>query len=406
MPLFRYTATDATARTVSGCLEAVDDRMAAAELRRGGYYPIRIEPQAAASAFTFADDLLQMRRRPSRKDVLSFTQHFHNLLAAGLEVDRSLAILSELAERPQMGAIIRSLLQDIQAGNSLADSLAKHPKVFPKVYVQMVKAGETGGVLELVLDRLGMFMERAQVIRDEVSSALLYPVLVLLAGIGAVVVLLNVVVPRFATMFAESGELLPPPTQMLLAVSTFTTNYWWVLAGLAGATVLGGYAFLQTDAGRGHWDRLVLRLPVLGTLILELEVGRFARLLGTLLQSGVPILVALGIVSETVTNAALAQALPMVRDGVKRGEGIAGPLKACGMFPALAVHMAMVGEEAGRLEDMLLKVADVYDLHVKTSIKRLLSLVEPALILCLGVVVGFIVVAMLLAVLSMSDLAQ
>lgn len=404
--LYRYTATDATARMVTGSLKAANEQMVAAELRRGGYYPIRIEVQGGDQVGAAMDDLLQIRRRPSRQELLRFTQQLHSLLGAGLELDRSLAILAELTENRQMKHVTRSVLADIQGGSSLADSLAKHPHVFTKLYVQMVKAGEAGGVMELVLGRLAAFMESSQAIRDEVSSALLYPVLVLLAGVGAVVVLLNVVLPRFATMFAESGELLPAPTQFLLAVSAVTTDYWWVAAIVLAATVIGTYAFLLTEAGRYGWDKAKLRMPVLGTLLLELEVARFARMLGTLLQSGVPILIALQIVGETVTNAVIGRALPPVREGVKRGEGIAGPLKASGVFPMLAIQMALVGEEAGRLEEMLLKVADVYDLHVKTSVKRLLSLVEPALILVLGVVVGFIVVSMLLAVFSLSDIAQ
>lgn len=323
-----------------------------------------------------------------------------------MELDRSLSVLAELTESRQMKVVTRNVLAEIQAGRSLADSLARHPDVFNRLYVQMVKAGEAAGMMELVMGRLAGFLESAQAIRDEVTSALMYPALVLVAGVGAVIVLLNVVLPRFASMFAESGELLPPPTQLLLAVSALTTEYWAVLAGGLVVMLLAAHGYLQTDSGRYGWDRVKLRLPVVGQLLLELEVARFARMLGTLLQSGVPILLALGIVGDTVTNAAIGRSLPAVREGVKRGEGVAGPLKASGVFPTLAIQMALVGEEAGRLEEMLLKVADVYDVHVKTSVKRLLSLVEPALILVLGVVVGFIVVSMLLAVFSLSDLAQ
>lgn len=397
-------ATDAAARTMQGTVEAADERAAAGELRRGGCYPIRIERHDTPDTPSALAGLRALGGRPTRQDVLSFTQQFHSLLEAGLEVDRSLAILSELAERRRMREIIRAILSDVQGGRSLADSLAKHPEVFPKLYVQMVKAGEAGGVVDLVLGRLAAFLANAKAIRDEIQSALLYPILVISVGAGAIVVLLNFVIPRFAAMFGDTGELLPPSTRVLLSVSAFTTHYWWVILGVLGLAVVGAHGYVQTETGRGVWDLVKLRLPVLGQLIREREVARFARMLGTLLQSGVPVLIALGIVTETVTNVALARALPRIRDGVKRGEGIAGPLKASGMFPPLAVHMATVGEEAGRLEDMLLRVADVYENHVKTSVKRLLSLVEPVFILSLGVVVGFIVVSMLLAIFSMSDL--
>ena len=405
MALYRYTATDATARMIRGSLDAVNEHMAAAELRRSGYFPITIQPQAVPDLAERVTVRL-FHRGPTRGDVLQFTQQLHNLLGAGLEVDRSLAILAELSDHRAMRDITLRVLADIRGGSSLADSLARHPLAFPKLYVQMVKAGEVGGVVELVLGRLATFLERAEAIREEVSSALIYPALVLVVGAAAILVLLNVVLPRFAGMFSDNGELLPMPTQVILSLSAFTTEYWWVMAGGFAALLLAGQAALQTHAGRLAWDRAKLRVPVLGPLLLELEVARFARMLGTLLQSGVPILMALGIVNELVSNAAIARSLPAVREGVKRGEGFAGPLKATDVFPPLAVQMASVGEEAGRLEEMLLKVADVYDQHVKTSVKRLLSLVEPALILALGVIVGFIVVAMLLAVFSLSDVAQ
>lgn len=406
MALFQYTATDTMARTIRGSLDAASEQLAAAELRRSGYFPISITAQTMSNPAPAGMTRPLFQRGPTRGDVLLFTQQLHNLLEAGLEVDRSLAIMAELSEQRAMRTIMLRVLSDIRSGSSLADSLARHPRAFPKLYVHMVKAGEAGGVVEMVLGRLAIFLERAETIREEVSSALIYPVLVLLAGAAAVLVLLNVVLPRFAGMFSENGDLLPMPTQVVLALSTFTTDYWWAIVGVFGASVLVGRSALQTGAGRLAWDRAKLRVPVLGPLLLELEMARFARMLGTLLQSGVPILMALGIVSELVSNAAIAQSLPAVREGVKQGEGLARPLKSAGVFPPLAVQMASVGEEAGRLEDMLLKVADVYDQHVKTSVKKLLSLVEPALILALGVIVGFIVVAMLLAVFSLSDVAQ
>lgn len=286
----------------------------------------------------------------------------------------------------------------------MADSLAKHPRIFSRFYVNMVKAGEAGGVLEVVLGRLTGFMESTKAIRDEVVSALLYPSLVIAVGGGAVFLLLNFVIPRFGTLFTESGQLLPLSTRILLSVSAFTASYWWIVLGVLLLGALGLRGYIQTEAGKVAWDHAMLRLPVFGRLIRELEVGRFARTFGTLLQSGVPVLVALRIVAETMGNAAIARTLPPVVERVKRGEGIAGPLRGSGAFPPLAIHMTRVGEETGRLEEMLLRVADVYDSHVKTSIKRLLSLLEPVLILGLGLLVGFIVVSMLLAILTISDL--
>ncbi|MBP1777454.1 MAG: gspF [candidate division NC10 bacterium] len=404
MTQFEYSAVNGAARIVQGNLEAADEQAVLRWLRESGHYPIRIQRQGTDEAPSAVGRLSQLARRPGRSELLIFTQQFHTLLEAGLEVDRSLLILSDLAENRPMRTIIRQLLADVQGGLSLADSLAKHPRIFSRLYVNMVKAGEAGGVLDLVLGRLAALLESAKAIRDEVVSAMLYPSLVLAVGGGAIVVLLNFVIPRFAGIFTESGQLLPASTRMLLAVSAVTAGYWWiVLAGL-GLVALGVRGYIQTEEGKAAWHRLKLRLPVFGRLIRELEAARFARTLGTLLQSGVPVLAALGIVVEMVTNVAIAQALPRLRDGVRRGEGIAGPLQACGVFPSMAVHMAKVGEETGRLEEMLLKVADAYDGRVKTAIKRLLGLLEPLTILFLGLIVGFIVLSMLMAIFSISDL--
>ena len=404
MGTFEYNAVDGSARLIQGSLEAADERAVIGWLRESGCLPIRIERKDAQAAPTALGRLGHLGRRPRRQDVLTFTQQFHSLVAAGLEVDRSLSILEDLAGNSRMQQVIHQLLADVQGGLSVADSLAKHPRIFSRFYVNMVKAGEAGGVLELVLGRLAAFMESAKAIRDEVVSALLYPVLVLAVGGGAVFVLLNFVIPRFGTLFTESGQLLPLSTRALLAVSGFTASYWWIALGVLILLVFGVRAYVQTEEGKVTWDQAVLRLPLIGALIRELEVGRFARTLGTLLQSGVPVLVALRIVSETMSNVVMAQSLPLVVERVRRGEGVAGPLKAAGVFPPLAIHMTKVGEETGKLEEMLLRVADMYDGRVRTAVKRLLSLLEPVIILLLGLVVGFIVVSMLLAVLTISDL--
>jgi general secretion pathway protein F len=336
--------------------------------------------------------------------VLAFTQQLHTLLEAGLEVDRSLAILIDLSETGRMRPVIRQLLAEVQGGRSLADSLAKHPRIFSRLYVNMVRAGEAGGALEVVLARLVTFLESAKAIRDEALSALVYPSLVLAVGGGAVIVLLNFVIPRFAGIFAQSGQLLPLSTRILLGVSGFTAAYWWLLLGVPVVLGLGLRGYLQTAEGRLVGDQLKLRLPLIGRIIRELEVARLARTLGTLLASGVPVLTALGIAGETVGNVALARRLPKMGEGVKRGEGVAAPLRASDVFPAMAIHMVRVGEETGRLEGMLLKVAEIYEGRVKLSIKRLLGLLEPVLILSLGLIVGFIVLSMLLAILSVGDL--
>ena len=406
MGTFHYTATDRAAKVVRGSLEAADERAVVTWLRANGYYPIKIgQPGAAAEATPSLVRLsTRLGRGPSTQDVLAFTQQLATLLEAGMELDRSLAILLDLTDNQRFRSILRGVLADIQSGSSFADSLAKHPRLFSRLYVNMVKAGEASGVLEMILSRLAGFLERSKAVRDEVTSAMIYPLLLLLVGGTAVVVMMNFVIPRFAQIFADTKQLMPLPTRILLAISTFTTSYWWIFLGLIAVGWVALRAYLQTEEGRVRWDQWKLELPLLGSLIREIEVSRFARTFGTLLQSGVPVLPAVSIVKETITNRVIAGAMSRLQEGAKRGEGISGPLRATGAFPSFSIHMAKVGEETGKLEEMLIKVADTYDERVRRTVKRLTSLLEPVLILALGAIVGFIVLSMLLAIFSINEL--
>ena len=406
MSTFQYTATDRAAKIVRGSMEAADERTVVTWLRANGYYPIKIgQPGVAAEATPRLVRLpTRFSRGPSTQDVLAFTQQLATLLEAGMELDRSLAILLDLTDNERFRSILRGVLADIQSGSSFADSLAKHPRLFSRLYVNMVKAGEASGVLEMILSRLAGFLERSKAVRDEVTSAMIYPLLLLLVGGTAVVVMMNFVIPRFAQIFADTKQLMPLPTRILLAISTFTTSYWWIFLGLIVVGWVALRAYLQTEEGRVRWDQWKLELPLLGSLIREIEVSRFARTFGTLLQSGVPVLPAVSIVKETITNRVIAGAMSRLQEGAKRGEGISGPLRATGAFPSFSIHMAKVGEETGKLEEMLIKVADTYDERVRRTVKRLTSLLEPVLILSLGAIVGFIVLSMLLAIFSINEL--
>jgi len=406
MGTFQYTATDSAAKIVRGSMEAADERTVVTWLRANGYYPIKIGQPGAAAEVTPGLVRLPTRfsRGPSTQDVLAFTQQLATLLEAGMELDRSLAILLDLTDNPRLRSILRGVLADIQSGSSFADSLAKHPRLFSRLYVNMVKAGEASGVLEMILSRLAGFLERSKAVRDEVTSAMIYPLLLLLVGGTAVVVMMNFVIPRFAQIFADTKQLMPLPTRILLAISTFTTSYWWIILGLIVVGWVALRAYLQTEEGRVRWDQWKLELPLLGSLIREVEVSRFARTFGTLLQSGVPVLPAVSIVKETITNRVIAGAMSRLQEGAKRGEGISGPLRATGAFPSFSIHMAKVGEETGKLEEMLIRVADTYDERVRRTVKRLTSLLEPVLILSLGAIVGFIVLSMLLAIFSINEL--
>ena len=406
MGTFQYTATDSAAKIVRGSMEASDERAVVTWLRANGYYPIKVgQPGVVTEARPGLVGLpTRFGRAPSTQDVLAFTQQLATLLEAGMELDRSLAILLDLTDNQRFRSILRSILADIQAGSSFADSLAKHPRLFSRLYVNMVKAGEASGVMEVILLRLAGFLERSKAVRDEITSAMIYPLLLLLVGGGAIVVMMNFVIPRFAQIFTDTKQLMPLPTRILLAISAFTTDYWWIVLAVIVVAWIALRAYLQMEQGKVRWDEFKLQLPLLGSLIREIEVSRFARTFGTLLQSGVPVLAAVAIVKETVTNRVIAGAMVRLQEGVKRGEGISGPLRATGAFPSFSIHMAKVGEETGKLEEMLIRVADTYDERVRRTVKRLTSLLEPVLILSLGAIVGFIVLSMLLAIFSINEL--
>lgn len=402
MAVFVYKAADRLGKTIDGVMEASDQRAVIERLQREEYFPIKVSAQSEGRRF-WPSFSIGVRER----DLLAFTQQLATLFEAGLPLDRSLGILEELAPSPKLRTVVNDLQRGVRSGSSLADALAKHhPRPFSRLYINMVKAGEKGGVLEVTLRRLAEFQEAAQEFRDALTSALIYPILLTTVGGGAVVFLLLYVVPRFAQIFSDLGQAIPLPTQILLAVSGFLNSYWWALALGAAAVVLGGRVWLRTDEGRLAWDRAVVKLPLLGEIVKKIEVARFSRTLGTLLKSGVPVLTAMAVVREIITNQLLARAVGRLADGVQRGAGLSFPMsESGGLFPPLAVHMVRVGEETGRLEEMLLKTAEAFETEVKIKVKRAIGLFEPLIILTMGILVGLIVVALLMAIFSIQDIA-
>lgn len=408
MATFVYQAADRRGRTVDGVMEGPDIHAVIAQLQRDTYYPIRVTPQDAAGRPARAARQASSgrgSRRVAGRDLVAFTQRLATLLEAGVPLDRALAIQAELAPSERLRAITSGVLDDVRAGRSLAEAFAKHhPHPFSRLYVNMVRAGERGGVLEVTLKRLAEFLEEAQALRDTVVSALIYPTLLAAVGAAAVVFLMTFVIPRFADIFRDLGGAIPAPTRLLLAVSGWLQHYWWLL-GLGGlAAALTARLILRTAGGRLGADRLLLRVPVIREVVLEYEIARLARTLGTLLHSGVSLVSALALVKETSSNRHLALAVGSLGEGVKRGAGLARPMADVGVFPSLAIHMVRVGEETGRIEDMLLKVGATFEADTRRRLKRLIALAEPAIILVMGLLVGFIVVAMLLAIFSISEI--
>ena len=405
MTIFAYRAADRRGQSIDGVMEAPDARTVVDRLQRDAYYPITIVPQGGRRrvlGLAWPDIGLG---RVSRRDLLALTQQLATLLEAGMPLDRALTIQVELAPNARVGSIMGDVLRSVRGGSSLADALAKHhPRPFSRLYVNMVRAGEKGGVLESTLRRLAEFLEESQEFRDAMVSALIYPVLLVGVGTGAVIFLLAFVVPRFAAIFGDLEATLPLPTLMLLRLSETIQRHGWLLSIAGLAALVAIRIVLSTASGRLRADRLLLGLPIVGEVLVKIEVARFTRILGTLLRSGVALVNALGVATELLANRALARAVAGLGDGVRRGAGLAQPIADAGVFPRLAVHMVRVGEETGRLEEMLLRVAVAYEADSRKLVKRLIALAEPCVILVMGLVVGFIVVAMLLAILSFTDI--
>ena len=401
MPVFAYRAADRRGQTVDGVMDAPDARAVIERLHREAYFPVKVTPQSGRRAW----GEFTLSRGMRARDLLALTQQLATLVEAGMPLDRALSILEELAPSPRVKAVVADLLHSVRGGTSLSDALARHhPRPFSRLYINMVRAGEKGGVLEATLRRLAEFQEARQAFTEAIVSALIYPVVITTVGAGAIVFLMAFVIPRFATIFADMGQAIPVATQILISTSLAARAYWWVgLLALFGA-ILGWRLWTGTAEGRLQWDRLLLRVPLLGTLMVKVETARFARTFGTMLKSGVPVLGALAVVGDIMTNQIVGRAVHRLSDTVKRGGTVAAAMQEHTPFPALAVHMVRVGEETGRLEDMLLKTADTVEAEVRSELRRLIGLLEPAIILAMGVVVAFIVVAMLLAIFSINEI--
>lgn len=395
MPVFSYRATTLQGTIMEGVIEAVDENSAIERLKNTGYIPLKIA--------TPRDDLKKkFSLRSSRSDLLTFTTELSALLGAGLPLDRSLNILSDISESREMKQVVQAILKSIREGSSFSDAVQKHPRIFPRLYVNMIRAGEAGGVLDVVLEKLNEFLESSKALKDHIVSVMIYPAILIATSGISIIVLLTYVLPKFSVIFAELGGALPVPTQILLAFSNGLKTYWWVAAAacVAGWLILRNYK--QTDAGRYNWDRFKLRM--MGDVIRKLETARFCRTLGTLLKSGVPLLQALQNAKDVINNRVIASAIDKVSAGAKEGKGIAVPLSDTGVFPALALSMIKVGEETGQLDAMLLKVANTYEKSLNVAIKRFVSLLEPVMILTMGLIIAAIVISILMAIFSIIEL--
>jgi general secretion pathway protein F len=408
MALYRYRAVNAAGDVAAGELDAANESEIVERLRDQGLMPMQVvaasgerspgAPKPARRRSWFVS------RRVTRDNVLAFTRELATLLGAGLPLDRALEILISLAPSPPVAVLLQTIRDSVRGGKSLSQALDMHREIFSRFYVNIVRAGEAGGALGAVLTRLAETMERNKELRDNVLSALIYPTILILVAVASIMVLLVYVVPTFQQTFAQAGKALPLPTQVVIFVGTGLRKYWWLLILIVVSGVWLFRRRLRRPEVRFRWDQRLLRWPLIGDLVAKVEVARFARTLATLLANGVTLLSGLSIVKDTMTNSVLASALDGVVTRLREGKGFGRPLIETGIYPRLATQLILVGEESGRLEEMLSRVADVYDREVAISIKRFLAVLEPVLILSLALFVLAIVLSILMGIVGMSEL--
>jgi general secretion pathway protein F len=402
---FQFRAADAEGKVVEGMIEAAESAAVIARLQDRGLIPIRVGVAAAGkvAAGRKGPRASRFAGRLGQRHLLVVTQELSALITAGLPLDRSLATLVELADHPDLHRILDEVLTAVRGGKSLGDAMAEH-KFFPSLYVNMVRAGEVGGFLDAALERLSDYLERSQDLRREVTTALTYPFILTLVLFASLLFMLIYVLPKFSALFESMGRALPLPARIVMGTSDALRAYWWAGAIVIGLGVFGFRRWTATPAGRLRWDQTKLRIAGLGMIIRKMEVSGVTRTLGTLIKSGVPMIQALATARAVVGNVVISNALGDVEVGVREGAGVSNPLARSGSFPALAVQMINVGEETGKLDDMLLRVADHYDKEVRASVMQFTRLLEPMMIVVMGLLVGGVVVSMLTAIFSINDL--
>jgi general secretion pathway protein F len=403
MALFSYRASSTSGETLQGEMEAEDSRQVIIELQREQLIPLQVK------RVTGLRGVLGYQRgrekKIGRKQILAFAKELATLLKAGMPLEGALSLMARLNSDESMSALIDELNESIKGGATFSRALEKQRDIFPRLFVSMIKAGEAGGMLGEALERITDYMERSQALRESVRSALIYPTILLVVATLSVMVLLVFVVPQFSQMFQDMGRELPVATQIILSAGDFLTHYWWLLL----STILLGFAlfriWLDKADHRYRWDRWLLSLPLFGDLLLKVETARLSRTMASLLHNGLTLLNAVNLSREVLNNSYIAQGIELAAQQLKQGKGLSAPLIEQKLLPELAIRMLQVGEESGEIDTMLADVADVYDREVRETVQRLLTLVEPVLIVGLGLIVAGIIISILLAMLSVNDLA-
>jgi type IV pilus assembly protein PilC len=402
MPMFEYTARNATSGQITkGQVEVASKEEVTAYLRKNRMIMVSI--REAPKQITFK---MPGGARIKTRDIVIFTRQFATMINAGLPLVQSLSILAQQTENKALAEVTRQVVYDVEAGNTLADAFRKHPRAFTDLYVNMVAAGEAGGILDTILLRLATFLEKNDALVRKVKGAMVYPGVIISVAVSAIAILLVFVIPTFQSMFASANLQLPLPTRIVIGMSDLLIHFWWALIGVAGLAVFAIRRWYASPQGRKQGDTMLLGAPVLGDLLRKSAVSRFTRTLGTLISSGVSILDGLEITAKTSGNRVIHDAVMESRQSIAGGETIAAPLEKSKVFPPMVISMIAVGEQTGGLDEMLTKIADFYDEEVDVAVSALLSLMEPMMIVVLGVVVGGMVVAMYLPIFDMMNAVQ
>jgi type IV pilus assembly protein PilC len=401
MPTYAYEVRDKTGKVVKGTLEGEGREAVSAKLREMGYIILNLEEKAAGFGG------ISIGTGVKAKDLTIFSRQFATMINAGLSLTKCLAILGAQTESTGLRTVVAQVGRDVEAGQSLSDAMAKHPKVFPGIFINMVRAGETGGVLDEVLLRVADHFENEATLKAKIKSAMTYPLAMGVLVLLVLIAMMIFVVPTFQRMFESMGGQLPAPTQLLVNISSLVRSIWGPIVAIALVAAWFGFrAWKSTPQGRLIWDGFRLRMPVFGTLVRKIALARFTRTFGTLVSAGVPILSALDIVGDTAGNAVVSSAVKRVRSAIKEGETIAKPLGESKVFPTMLVQMISVGEETGALDAMLNKIADFYDNEVSTAVDGLTSLIEPVMMAGMGLLVGGIVIALYMPMFTVITLIE
>jgi general secretion pathway protein F len=408
MPVYEYTALNDKGKKLKGIIDAQSTGAARQKLRESNIYLTDLqETSGAKKSSPLKQPLGGLFRKVGTRELTVMTRQLATLLGAGLPLVQSLTTLITQTSHPQLKTILAQIREEVNEGSSFSHTLTHYPEVFPDFYLNMVRAGEASGTIHLVLERLADFSEKQQALKGRVRAALAYPLFMFLIGSGVLFFLVTFVVPNVTRIFDEMHQTLPLITIILIGVSRFLESFWWIIvAGLIGAFVALKYFLSKTQKGRGLLDRIMLALPVVGPINRKMAVARFSRTLGTLLESGVPLLASLEIVRNIVGNSLISDAIQQAGNDVREGQSLSAPLARSGIFPAISVEMISVGEQSGNLEPMLYRIAEAYEKEVESGITMLTSLLEPVMILVMGLAVGFIVVSILLPIFEMNQLVR